>query len=179
MWRVRCVAAAALASANLVICADAARAEGEPLVIGEYNPNLLFFSGVDLWRHGAFAHGGVLWSPGGLAHEGFTLKLLLAGGLYRYEAGTTEIMGRHLLAALLPGWRFRLGRHQTVIHLGPEVQDHRLLPDDLNNRLRGTRYGVRGSFDFWFQPTDLLMLSGAFSASTIEWNFWSRMQAGV
>jgi hypothetical protein len=46
----------------------------------------LLFAGFDLWRNGGFAHGGLLWSPGGIEREGLTFKLLLAGGLYRYHA---------------------------------------------------------------------------------------------
>jgi hypothetical protein len=38
---------------------------------------LLYFSGFDLWREGASSYGGVLWAPGGLNNDGFTLKLLL------------------------------------------------------------------------------------------------------
>jgi hypothetical protein len=38
------------------------------------------FADTDLWRDGAFANGGLLWSPAGLGQSGFTLKLLLAGG---------------------------------------------------------------------------------------------------
>lgn len=41
----------------------------------------LFFSGVDLWRHGTFSHGGALWNPQGLEHEGFVAK---------FTAGTVE-----------------------------------------------------------------------------------------
>jgi hypothetical protein len=47
----------------------------------------LFFGGVDLWRYGDFLYGGGLWSPGGLDRDGFTLKLLLNSGRYRYFAG--------------------------------------------------------------------------------------------
>jgi hypothetical protein len=30
------------------------------------------FAGTDLWRDGAFVHGGLLWSPAGLDADGFT-----------------------------------------------------------------------------------------------------------
>lgn len=179
MWRVRYVAAAVLAVAISFSGVDVALAEFETAATGEYDPHFLFFSGGDLWRYGAFAHGGVLWSPDGLKQEGFTLKLLLAGGAYRYDAGTTGIIGQHGLAAILPGWRFKQDRHQAVVQLGLDMQTHQLSPDDPNNRLRGTHIGIRGGFDVWFQPTDSLMFSGAFSASTIEWNFWNRLQFGV
>lgn len=44
---------------------------------------LLVFSSVDIWRQGGFAHGGALWAPAGLDRDGFVLKLMFGGGLYR------------------------------------------------------------------------------------------------
>ena len=48
---------------------------------------LLFFSGADLWRNGAFSHGGFLWAYQGLDRDGPVFKLLLNGGLYRFRSG--------------------------------------------------------------------------------------------
>ena len=42
---------------------------------------VILFSGGDIWRKGAFAHGGLLWSPQGLDSQGFTLKAVLSGGI--------------------------------------------------------------------------------------------------
>jgi hypothetical protein len=78
------VAAALVAAVGFYLggsVADADTAGDEPV------PHFLFYSGTDLWRFGAFMHGGVLWSPDGVNREGFTLKLLMAGGAYRYQAG--------------------------------------------------------------------------------------------
>src|ERR1051326_5625629 len=47
----------------------------------------IVFSGPDVWLNGAFLNGGVLWSPTALDEDGLLLKLLLSGGLYRYNAG--------------------------------------------------------------------------------------------
>ena len=44
----------------------------------------LLFSTTDLWRHGGFAHGGVLWAPSGLDRDGPVLKLVFGGGVYHY-----------------------------------------------------------------------------------------------
>ena len=59
-----------------------ARAEND----GPANPSFLLFAGSDLWRDGEFLNGGTLWSPKGLNNDGFTFKLLLAGGLYAYPS---------------------------------------------------------------------------------------------
>ncbi|MEA2928880.1 MAG: hypothetical protein QOG38_1308, partial [Hyphomicrobiales bacterium] len=76
---------AAVVATGLAFCgATAARAnttqDGEAA-------HFLLHGGFDLWRNGGFGHGGLLWSPDGLNKEGFTFKLLLGGGTYRYRSG--------------------------------------------------------------------------------------------
>ena len=48
----------------------------------------ILFSGRDFWRNGAFAYGGMLYAPDGFEQDGLLFKLLLSGGLYRYNAGS-------------------------------------------------------------------------------------------
>ena len=52
----------------MVLCATAAQAGSD----GPSNPSFLLFAGTDLWRDGAFANDGLLWSPAGLDAGGFT-----------------------------------------------------------------------------------------------------------
>lgn len=80
-------------------------------------------------------------------NDGFTLKLLLAGGQYRYTAGTTNITGTNFLAAVLPGWRIKRGDLEVKIYAGLDLQHHILSPDDLGNNLRGTHAGLRVGAD--------------------------------
>ena len=97
-----------LAAATACSAEDAASQPGEAAA-----PTFMFLSGLDLWRSGAFAHGGVLWSPRGVEHEGFTLKLLAGSGTYQYRSsalGEAEVTGAQVLGALMPGWRFKVGR---------------------------------------------------------------------
>src|SRR3954465_13374845 len=86
------VAAAFIAAVMTVAGVNCAFAE--PEANGEHVDRYLLFSGFDVWRNGGFVHGGLLWSPDGLAHEGFSLKVLFAGGTYQYQAGTTDTTGR-------------------------------------------------------------------------------------
>ena len=65
---------------------------------GAYPEKFLYFSGFDLWRSGGSFYGGLQWAPGGLDQDGFTLKLLIAEGTYRYLSGGTDIRGTGLLA---------------------------------------------------------------------------------
>jgi Cellulose biosynthesis protein BcsS len=174
MWRGVGVVAGAVLALALRLCGVAI---AETATTSENDTHFLFFSGGELWREGATVHGGVLWSPDGLSQEGFTFKLLLAGGTYRYRSD--EIIGQYGLVAAMPGWRFKHDRFEAVIYLGLDAQDHRLVPDDPSNRLRGVHTGVRAGMDLWFEPVESVMFSTAWSASTIGWNFWSRAQAGV
>lgn len=138
----------------------------------------LYFAGADLWRHGGSAYGGLYWAPDGLNSNGFTFKLLLAEGAYRYRSGARDIRGVNLLAAALPGWRFTLGSAEIRAFAGLDLQYHRLRPDDAKNRLRGANAGLRVGAEVWWEPLRLLMLSSSLSASTIGSSFGVRGAAG-
>ena len=45
----------------------------------------MLFSGRDIWRNGVFAHGGFVVAPSGFDRDGLLLKVMLSGGLYRYN----------------------------------------------------------------------------------------------
>jgi hypothetical protein len=143
-------------------------------------PTILLFSGTDLWRHGGSVHGGLLWSPEGLDHEGFTFKLLSGAGVYRFHSGAlgTEITARQFTAFALPGWRFIHENAQVTAFAGLDVQDHRLTPDDISARLRGRLVGVRSGFDFWYEPSPTDMLAADASASTIGRSYSARLAYG-
>ena len=64
------------------------------------DPRVMLFSGRDIWRNGAFAHGGFVIAPSGLDQDGLLLKIMLSGGLYRYDA---QNLGERIVGA--SGWR--------------------------------------------------------------------------
>jgi len=130
-----------------------ARADGAPL------PSFLFFGGTDLWRYGAFAYGGALWSPGGVDADGFTLKMLLNGGGYVYHSGAlqSDVNGTLISAAALPGWRFSRDGLIVSVFAGPVVQDYQLSPFDPGSRLHGLYGGGEFATDIWYQPTPNIM----------------------
>jgi hypothetical protein len=169
-----CVAAALAAG---LACCDVPRAfaeTGEPADATHF----LFFGGTDIWRNGGFAHGGFLWAYQGLDRDGPVFKLLLNGGFYRFRSGATEITGRQLMAAALPGWRWRRDGFEVTVFGGLDLQDHRFTPDDPGNRLRGTRAGARGGIDVWYEPFTAAMLTGSASLSTVGKSYWTRAAAG-
>jgi cellulose biosynthesis protein BcsS len=173
---VACVAAVVMA-AGILACV-VAQALAEPSKDGEKPKHVMYFSGTDVWRNGAFAHAGGLWAPYGLEHEGFRLKLLTGGGLYRYRSGSDEITGRQILASLMAGWRFKRETFEITVFAGPDLQWHRFLPDDPGNALRGRHLGVRGGFDIWSEPLPATMITASLSASTVGGSHWLRAAAG-
>ena len=163
------VAAVLLIAAALGECATPAQAETQTASPEE--PHFLIFSGSDLWRHWAFAHGGILWSPAGLYHEGFTLKLLLNGGAYRYRSGAlgdVNVIGRQLAATAQPGWRFKRAGFEATVFAGLDLQNFQFTPDDPGSRLRGRHIGLRGGFELWHEPSTTTMLAADASVSTLK-----------
>ena len=143
----------------------------------------IFFSGFDLWRYGAFGHGGMMWAPGGLDSDGFTFKALLSGGSYRYISGAlgnVEVTGRELAAQFMPGWHFKFaGGLELRIFGGLDVQNHKLMPDDPSSGLRGQDYGARGAFDLWYEPTPLTMVAIDGALSSIDHQYSLRGALGM
>ncbi|HXF87184.1 MAG TPA: cellulose biosynthesis protein BcsS [Xanthobacteraceae bacterium] len=141
----------------------------------------LYFSGSDLWPQWAFAHGGVLWSSRGLDSEGFVLKLLASGGVYRYRSGALndlEVIGRQYSLAALPGWRFKRGAVDLVVFAGLDLHHFRLLPNDPQSRLNGRHVGLRAGFELWYEPSVGTMLAADGSASSIGAGEYARVAYG-
>ena len=129
----------------------------------------MLFSGRDIWRNGAFAHGGFIVAPSGLDQDGLLLKIVLSGGLYRYHAQNLgeRVVGAEWLAQVLPGWRIKRGDVEFKVFIGSEIQSHHLRPDDPANRLRGISYGVRVAAEAWYEPTTETMIAADVSLSSI------------
>jgi hypothetical protein len=187
MRRVGGIAAAGLiAAAAAGVGLDRALAEPvqgpEQQAQGPEQPRFLFFAGSDLWRHGGFAHGGLLWSPGGLDQDGFTFKVLVGGGLYQYVSGAldnAEVTGRELMGFAMPGWRFKHPGFELILSAGLDLQQHRLSPDDPTASLRGGYAGIRGSADLWLEPSAATMLAVNGSVSSIGPTYSVRAAMGV
>lgn len=158
--------------AGVAFAADEADADGG--LVHRY----LLFSGFDIWRNGGSMHGGLLWSPDGLEREGLTFKLLAAGGQYRYLANDTPTIGRYALTSAMAGWRFKRSDLEATLLVGPDLQSHRLTPDDPDNRQRGGHTGLRVSADVWYQAAPDFMATASVSTSTIGASYWSRAAIG-
>jgi len=163
----RRVGAAAVAAATVFFCC-AGVPQGSAWA--DDDARTLLFSGRDIWRNGMFAYGGFVFAPGGVEDDGFLVKILLSGGLYRYDAenlGGARVIGAEWLAQMLPGWRIKRGDAEFKFFMGPETQKHRLWPDDPANRLRGTSFGLRTAAELWYEPTPATMIAIDVSLSSI------------
>jgi hypothetical protein len=174
---VRAVATVAAAFVGLCICLPVSPASADDDDIAR----AILFSGRDIWRNGAFAYGGMLWAPDGFEQDGLLFKLLLSGGVYRYNAndlGGEQIIGAEWLVAVLPGWRVARGNFEAKVFFGPEYQNHRLWPDDPANSLRGRAFGLRFVVDLWNEPTAATMTAADASLSTIGPTYSARAAIG-
>lgn len=166
LWRRVCAAVFAVAAficCVYVTTCPASASEDE-------DARIILFSGRDIWRNGAFGYGGFVFAPGGLEQDGLLLKVLLSGGLYRYEAknlGGERVIGAEWLAQVLPGWRIKRGDAELKFFMGPDIQKHRLWPDDPDNKLRGSSLGLRIAAEIWYEPTLATMVAADVSLSSI------------
>ncbi len=148
---------------------------------GDDGARFLLFSGADLWRDGRFMHGGVLWSPGGLDHDGFTLQAVISGGQYRYQSGAlnnAQVIGTEKELQLLPGWRFKRETLELKVFAGLDIKNDVTAPDDPSNRLHGTSAGARVAANLWYEPTPATMLAADASLTTIATGYSARAAYG-
>lgn len=168
-----CIAAAFMVSG---VCVSV-----RPSPADEDEAHTILFSGRDVWRNGAFLYGGFLYAPGGFKQDGFMLKLMLSGGLYRYYAGSlggAKVIGAEWLAQILPGFRIKRGNAEFKFLFGPELQSRRLSPNDPGNRLHGQNFGLRIAGEVWYEPTRRTLVAGDASMSSIETSHSSRLAFG-
>jgi hypothetical protein len=171
------VAGLVAAVAMSCLCDVRARAEG----FARSDDTFLLFSGTDLWRHGSFSHGGLLWSPGGVDREGFTFKTVIGGGTYRYRSGAlrnAEVTGRQITGFALPGWRFVKGKTFVTVFAGLDMQQHRTTPYDPGSNLNGSHAGIRGAVEFWHEPDANTMLAADASVSSVGPSYAARAAFG-
>jgi Cellulose biosynthesis protein BcsS len=122
----------------------------------------------------------VLVAPNGLDDDGLLFKLLISGGLYRYNSGylREEVVGAEWLGQALAGWRVKRHGLEMKFFFGSDWERHKLWPDDPGSRLRGRRSRVRMAAEFWTEPMANTMLAGELSLSSIATNATARLATG-
>ena len=173
--RVAAIAAAAFFVGWFCVAAGPCRAADDD------EPHFILFSGRDIWRNGAFMHGGVMWAPGSIDRDGILLKVVMGGGLYRYNSdnlGGQQVIGAETALQFMPGFKIKRGDVEAKFFMGLDAENHRLWPDDPLNSLRGHDLGLRVSADFWYEPTDKTMATLDGTMSTIATNHALRASFG-
>lgn len=151
-----------------------------PAAEEDYSQTILF-SGRDVWRNGAFAYSGLLYAPGGFDRDGFMLKLLMNGGVYRYWPASMpgqRVIGYEWQTQMLPGFRIKRGPAEMKFFFGPEWQTHWLSPDDPGNKLRGRNFGLRFAAELWCEPTAETLIAGDASLGTLATSHSARLAYG-
>lgn len=177
MFSVRGVVAGLAAAMLVVLGHDIARADG----FARSDDTLLYFAGTDAWRHGGFSYGGLLWAPEGLDREGFTFKMLIGSGTYRYISGAlgdATVNGNQVTGFALIGRRFVSGKTFVTMLGGLDVQHHTTSPYDPGSDLNGTHAGLRGAIEFWHEPDATTMIAGDASVSSIGPSYVARLAFG-
>lgn len=129
MFRRRRVNAAALAVAAFVagwFCISA----GPSRAGDDDESHLILFSGRDVWRNGAFMHGGLLMAPGSIDRDGLLLKVLMSGGLYRYNSanlGGERVIGAETTIQVMPGFKIKRGDLEAKFFMGLDAGFDRTL----------------------------------------------------
>lgn len=145
---------------------------------GHTAETVMLFAGFDIWRNGLSGHAGLLWAPQTLTRDGFLIKLLSAGGAYRYRSGGVNVIGVHALDSIMAGYRLERNGFELRMFVGPDFQYHRLSTFDFNNKLQGMLYGVRVNAEAWWQPVPDVMVAASASGSTIGNTFGARAAFG-
>jgi cellulose biosynthesis protein BcsS len=174
-----CVAAVPYLAAAFLMCCVCVF--GRPAAADDDEARVILFSGRDIARNGVFAHGGILFAPGGFEQDGLLFKALISGGLYRYfsqSLGGQRIYGAEGTLQLLPGWRIKRGDLELKFFFGLDLEQHRLWPDDPFNLLQGRSLGVRIAVDLWYEPTPSTMAAMDASIGSIGTNHSARAAFG-
>jgi Cellulose biosynthesis protein BcsS len=188
----RRVCATAISVAAFLLCCILVMVTGRARAGDDEDARIMLVFGQDLWRNGVFGYGGFVWAPWGFDRDGLLLKILFSNGLYHHDAGNLggeRVTGTELLLGVTPGWRIKRGDAEFKVFFGPEIQWHRLRPDDPSNRLRGTSAGLRVAIDLWYEPTPQTMIAADVSLSSIAtsnsaraaygWRVFGEMLGGV
>ena len=173
----RRLGAAIAVAVTLFVCAFVSAA----IAAEDEDSTTLQFSGRDIWRNGVFAYSGFLFAPGGFERDGFMLKLLVNGGVYRYWPGSMpgqEVRGVEWQLQLLPGFRIKRGTAEMKFFFGPEWQKHWLWPDDAGNKLRGQNFGARFAAELWCEPTPESLIVADASLGTLATSHTARLAFG-
>ncbi len=167
-WRRVCAAVVTVAAFTLcgfVVAGVASANEDE-------DAQTMLFSGRDIWRNGALAVAPA--RPQCFQEQ----PILIETAWGKHGLWRIRVTGTEWLVQVLPGWRIKRGDAEFKFFMGPDIQLHRLSPDDPDNKLRGRSFGLRVAAELWYEPTADMMIAADVSLSSIATSDTARVAYG-
>lgn len=110
------------------------------------------YGGVDAGRHAWSVYGGVTVAPfADIRFDGLRLRSAATYGAYRYASPrwdgrrrqTVAFEGQQATSEFLAGWQQTFGPWIVKSFIGGALEAHELLPVDVENDVRGERFGLK------------------------------------
>ncbi len=117
-----------------------------------------------------------------LDESGARLRIGGLLGTYTYTStspGVGQVKGDETSGNLMAGYEWVAKNATFALYLGADVQNRTLSKPDPSNKVVGTSYGFKTSFDFYMNPTSYTMASGNITYSTVNNAYYTRFKAGL
>lgn len=132
----------------------------------------LLFNGIDIWRANVDLYGGMLWAPAGLNADGPIAQLFVSRRFDHYQDGSSTISK----ASVLGGYRVKRGDFELKVMVGPQWQQFD--PTSSSAAQSGTKLGLHGVAETWWEPHPLFLLASSWTAYTFGHGYGARLAAG-
>lgn len=174
----------ALALALLLgFCPERGHAGGrdEDLFIRPDDQRTVIFAGADAGGSVFVSGGSKQTLTGPLDKTGFVVMETSGFGITRERfRGEVDLPALRFTtqSAVLLGHQWNLDRLFLAMFVGPELQHEQLTITGRVYSFSEPRYGVRGQFELWSNPTPDTLLTGTVVAGSTRANLWARASAG-
>lgn len=126
-------------------------------------PGQEVYGGADVGLHAWSVYAGTTMAPfGDIRFDGLRVRSATGYGAYRYSSPrwngvrrrTVPFEGRQATAELLVGWQQKFGPWVVKAFAGGSLEDHAILPVDIENQVRGERFGFKVALETWLSLGD-------------------------
>lgn len=155
----------------------------EDLFIRPIDQRWTLFASADLGSSVFLAGGSKQALVGPLDRPGFLVMESSGIGLTRERArlgGMALPIDRFThQASMLGGYQTMIGPLYLAAYAGPELQHEQVAYDGRFSRLSQPRFGLRGQFELWYNPTPDTLVTTTLVASSAATSFWGRASTGI
>lgn len=145
------------------------------------------FSGTDVTANAYYGYLGATWAPfSALDQPGWRLRIVGGTGRYRYD-GELNVSGNNIpidfvgdVSAfdMLIGYQHHYGAWVLKGFVGANYTEHLISPEDPDNDVQGTAFGVKGQLELWWSIDETHWISADASYATSFGDFWSQIRYG-